>query len=64
MLLIHFRYTFLFCLPDLQYLTVLLHSGVVRAAPTFADVPRFRLPSACARLLRQSDSDGLSPSHG
>lgn len=62
--LVHFRYTFLVCLPDLQHLTVLLHPGVVRAAPILAVVLRRRLPSACTQLLRQSGRSGLSPLHG
>lgn len=64
MLLVHSRYTFLSCLPNLLYLTVLMHLGVVRAAPTFTGVPRVGLPSACARLLRQSGHDSLSLSCG
>ena len=64
MLLVHSRYTFLSCLPNLLYLTVLKHLGVVRAAPTFTGVPRVRLPSACTRLLRQSGRGSLSLSRG
>jgi hypothetical protein len=57
-------YTFRSCLPDPGRLAVPARSGVVRAAPALPGVPRIRLPSASARLPRQSGDEGLSPPYG
>lgn len=56
--LVHFRYTFPSRLPDPFHLTVLEHSGVVRAASTLPRVSGIGLPSAspacCDRLAAVS----------